>query len=303
MTADLQPATDAPRRVETADQFVAWFADVVGHLNPKRWGRHNEIDRVGFELPRMPKMNLHTLTALLALPEANEMIRAKCNHCETTFECRRIVAPFVACDACIEKHQTDAAMERHRKWWEHVCPERFRKTDVAMSSFPKAIWQEAKAAYDANPKQSFFLYGPTGTCKTRVGMLLLKRALVRHDSKVGVLWPEKLSTLKSTFETTVFDRYAEYDYLLLDDTLLTACREPKLVETVKQLIDVRMRHERPFIVTSQIGQEEELKEGKEFGEAKAADIERIKALMRRLREECKVIGFAEAKPKEGESAF
>ncbi len=292
-------ATVEERPVETLEQTIARLADVIGHLNPKRWGKHDEIDRVAFELPSLPRMNVHTLAALTKHPLANEMVRVKCNHCPTTFECRRIVAPFVACDACIEKATHDEKMKLHQRYWEHVCPERFRKTDPKHKDFPLAVFKDLRKE---DPKKSLFLYGPTGTCKTRVGMLLLQHHLVR-DQRVGVLWPEKLRSLVQGFDNSTFDQYANYDVLLMDDVLLSACRESKLVDVVKQLIDVRMRHERPFIITSQIGQEDELKEGKEFGEAKSADLERIKAVLRRLREECKVVSFATAKPAEGETAF
>ena len=255
---------------------------------------HKEMDFFG--------CSISNLAAVLADPYSQEVIEAKCHHCDTMLQCRRIVSPFVACDPCIEKHVHDEKMKRYQKYWEHVCPERFRETDLNHVEFPKAIYAELKQLMTANPSQSFFLYGPTGSCKTRLGMLLLKRALL-NDRHVGVLWPEKLATLKESFgETKTFDRYAEYETLLLDDTLLTACREPKLTETLKQLVDVRMRHNRPFIITSQIG-EEGFKSGKEFGELKEADIERISALVRRLREECKVVSFAKAAPKKGESAF
>jgi hypothetical protein len=301
--------TDAPAIVENAapsetlEQSIARLADIIGGLNPKRWGKHEEIDRVKFELPRMPGMNMHTLSALLELPEANEVIQAKCNHCETTVECRRVVAPFVACNACIQKHTDDAAVERHRKYWESVCPKRFIDTDTKREDFPLAIYNAEKKRLSENPSQSFFLFGPTGSCKTRVAMLLLKLNLHWWNKRVGVLWPEKVRMMSQGFETTVFDHYAAFDVLVMDDVLLTACRESKLVDAVKQLVDVRMRENRPFIITSQIGTEEDLTEAKEFGDAKNADQERIKALLRRLREECRVVSFAKAEPKEGEEKF
>lgn len=295
------PVVERPH--ETLEQSIMRLAELVGKMNPTRSNQIAALDLVGFELPRLPKMNVHTLAALLQLPGANEVITATCNHCAAPIECRRVVAPSVACDACIEKHVTEEKMKRYQRYWETVCPERYRATQTDHEDFPAPIYADLRKIQKENPSQSFFLYGPTGSCKTRVGMLLLKRAMLA-DGYVGVLWPEKLATLKESFgETKAFDRYATFDTLLLDDTLLTACREPKLTETLKQLIDVRMRHNRPFIITSQIGSEEDVAGGKEFGEAKAADLERIKALLRRLREECKVVNFAKAEPKEGESKF
>jgi DNA replication protein DnaC len=259
------------------------------------------VDLLGCSVGQLP--------ALIADPHSQEVVTVKCNdgrhrraRCDTDITCTHIVSVFVACDACREKAISDEANERHRKYWEAVCPERYRLTDLNHADFPKAIYGDCRKLMADNPSQSFFLYGPTGTCKTRLGMMLLKRAL-HADNRVGVLWPEKLATIKESFgETRTFDRYADYDTLLMDDTLLTACREPKLTEALKQLIDVRMRHNRPFIITSQIG-EEGFKSGKEYGELKDADIERIDALIRRLREECRVVSFAKPEPKAGETAF
>jgi len=196
-------------------------------------------------------------------------------------------SPFVACDPCIERITHATEMKHYQKFWEHIVPARYRETDLDHKDFPKAIWLQLKRDDIATPGQSYFLYGSTGKCKTRIAVLLCKQAMLRNQH-FGILWPEKLSTLKSGFDTATFDRYAEYDVLLCDDSLLTACREPKLVDSLYQLIDVRMRHNRPMIVTSQIG-EEDMIDGKEFGQAKAADIERIKALIRRLRETCKIV--------------
>ena len=138
--------------------------------------------------------------------------------------------------------------------------------------------------------------------KTRLALLMIRRAMMKNKW-VGVLWPEKLRSLTQGFDNTTFDHYAAYDVLLMDDPLLTACRESKLVDAVKMLVDVRMREKRPTIFTSQIGTEEELSDGKEFKEAKAADMERIKATLRRIKDSCKVITFAKAVPADGEAAF
>jgi DNA replication protein DnaC len=306
MSAEAPTAPATSRPAETLEQSLVRLTDCVGHLNPKRWGKHAEIARTPFELPRMLPMNVYTLAALVQLPEANEVITAECNQCHEPIECRRIVAPFVACDPCIKKAKDAVAMEKHRRHWEATCPELYRKTDTKHADFPLAVWNQVKADFDANPGQSFFFFGPSGTAKTRTGMLLLKRALLRRNVELAVIWPEKLPNLtQRAFDNaeTYFDRMAKVGLLLLDDALLTACREPKLMDAVKLLLDARMRVELPTVFTSQIGSEEDLTQGKEYGEAKGADVERIKALLRRLREKCKVVNFSKVEPKEGEGSF
>lgn len=292
--------TEQAQRVESLAQSINRLADVMGGLSPRRWGRHDEIDRIRMDVPGIGPLDMHTLAALVAHPEANEIVTAKCNHCERTVETRRIVAPVVACDACLEKKTAAARMDRYRKYWEHVCPAAYRTTDLEKIPQGKAAYREAKKLLapqvDGNGEQvispipSFFLFGPTGTGKTRVAFLLLKLCLLR-DQSIGVLWPEQLPRLRNNFDHSAFDRAAGYDVLLLDDSLLTACREPKLVEVLKQLVDVRMRENRPMIFTSQIGGEG-METGKEYGEATQADLQRVEALIRRLRETCKVIPFS-----------
>lgn len=278
-----------PKEFEPLERSIARLADAIGLLHPDRRHRVEEIDGVRLTIPGWPEMNAHVLAEFVKLPACNEVILAKCNHCDAQVETRRMVAPFVACDPCIERIISGEKLAANRDIWERICPERFRQTDVNHPDFPKAVYEDLKKT--AGTKQSLFLFGPTGSSKTRVGMLMLKRALLR-DQRVGVLWPEKLHLLTKGYDNALFDRYAEYDALLMDDTLLTACRESKLLDTVKLLLDVRMRHERVTIFTSQIGTEDEIAGGKEFGEAKPADLERIAAIIRRLRESCVVVSFA-----------
>lgn len=283
---------------ETLPQSITRFADAVATLNPRISGRIRLLSHVTLDFF---DCMVQDLGVAVESAYANELVEQKCHHCEAVLTCRRIVAPFVACDECISKHRQAERLEHHRRYWEHVCPERYRDTDTKHADFPRAIYAEL-VRDEADAGKSFFLIGPTGRGKTRVAMLLLKRALVRRDAHVGVLWPEKISTLRSNFDTVAFDNYAGFDVLLCDDALLAAVREPRLLEMIKQLVDVRMRHKRPTIFTSQIG-EAGLKSGKEFGELKQSELDRIDALIRRLREVCQVVSFGEAKPAEGEAPF
>lgn len=256
--------------------------------------------------------SMKELADALRSPEANEIIESKCNHCGTPLRCMRVIKNVVACAACIAKDRKATVMQRADKVWNRVCPDRFKKTDIKHKEFPASIhealikdfqwhYEVSEEGHDGPkvviPPQSLFLYGPTGTSKTRVAMLLLESALVQGRS-IGVLWPEKVRSLTQGYDSSTFDLYASYDVLLMDDCLLTACRESKMIDAIKMLVDVRQREERPMIITSQIGTEDELKDAKEFGDAKTADIERIKALLRRLREDFRVVPFAQSKPAE-----
>lgn len=252
--------------------------------------------------------SMDVFSLMMEQPDSNNLVSIRCRYCGEPIQCRYVMSPFVSCDKCIEDVLYKQRIEFYREYWERVCPINYRETNVHFkadrpdqSDFPLAIWEEYRLIDKAKPGQNFFLYGPSGTGKTRVAFLLLKAALLRGN-RVGVLWPEKLSTLKTSFKTDVFDHYANYDVLLLDDALLTACKESDMVDSLKMIVDVRMREKRPMIFTSQIG-ETGVQDGKQYGEVKSSDLERIAALMRRLREACTVISFAKAIPKDGEQPY
>lgn len=281
---------------EPLEQSITRLADAVGLLNPRQSGRVRTVDRVTLDFFGC---SMADLAAIIASPHAQELVEAKCHHCEAMIPTARIVAPFVACQDCINRLGNESKLKRYKAYWETICPERFRHTEVTHADFPRTIWEGIKR--DDVGGQSYFLIGPSRTGKTRIAFLLLKLALLR-DQYVGVLWPEKIQSLKSNFDTVTFDKFAAYDVLLFDDALLTACREAKLLESVKQLLDVRMRHNRASIFTSQIA-EAGVKSGKEFGDLKEADLQRIDALILRLREDCKVVSFATAVPGQDEAPF
>lgn len=247
--------------------------------------------------------SMKKLVKLLSSPEANEIVDTKCNHCGKPLRCMRVIQNVVACDACREKNDHDNRMRKCADYWEHVCPEGFRNTDDKYPGFPAAAYRDALTKIKADDwKKSVFLFGPTGSGKTRVAFLILKQTLVQTGKSVGVLWPEEIAGLKTHFDSSKFDRFAKYEALLFDDSLLTACREPKLLDTIKQLVDVRMRHNRVNIFTSQIAADG-VKQGKDFGKADSTDLERIEALFRRISDTSIVVNLGTAIPQQDERPF
>ncbi len=229
---------------------------------------------------------LFQLNSLITCAHAQELVLATCSHCPTIVTCARIVAPFVACDPCITRINRERELDAARDYWLRVCPASFRATDTQHPMFPRSIHTRVQAL-DLN--KSLFLYGPTGTCKTRIAMLRLKAAVLKGKD-VKIIWPEQLESYKGYTAETKFEAIASFDMVLLDDPLITACRETRLADTLKHLVDILMRHDRTLIVTSQIGEEDFLS-GNTYGELKPADRERGAAIMRRLKEKCEVIAF------------
>jgi hypothetical protein len=289
MSATLQAPVSPPESIERS---IVRLADAVGSLNPRRSGRIVSIGDI---------TEVQAFASILNVRNGGDMLDAACPHCGKVVPCARVVLTVSAeswgCDECRDAAQKRHDTERIKKLWDKICPELYRKTDPNHPEFPKAIYDDVRKG---DPLQSLFLYGPTGSCKTRVGMRLLRSHLISGHS-VSVIWPHQLRTLTQGYDNSAFEACLGVDVLLLDDALLTACRESKLVDCVKMLVDARMMRERRTIITSQIGSEDDIAKGKEFGEAKSADVERIKALLRRLREKFRVVPFIKAKA--GQGAF
>ncbi|MBS0328258.1 MAG: ATP-binding protein [Proteobacteria bacterium] len=197
-----------------------------------------------------------------------------------------------ACDACRAKWEEKEANDLKKKKWEALCPSSFLDTDTKHAGFPRRQYAQLK---DWVGERSLFFHGPSGQGKSRLAVLLMKRAL--HLGKtVGILWPWDIKTLAQNYDST-FDSYSKVPVLLVDDPFLKVCRESKLVDVLKDLIDRRMLNEKVTIFTSQIATSSDMTGAKEYGEASNADIERIDAILRRLKESCEILQFLPDQPK------
>ncbi len=192
----------------------------------------------------------------------------------------------MACDPCIARITAEQAIAAKREYWLTRCPKLYLNTDINHREFPREIY---KATKDTPLDKSLLFLGPSGTCKTRVAMLRMKAALVA-GLQIKFIWPEQIEQFKGYDSERRLEGLASWGMVLLDDPLLTACREPKLADTLKNIIDILVRHQRPFIVTSQIG-EEDFMSGNTYGDLKASDRERGLAIMRRLKEYCTIVHF------------
>lgn len=239
-----------------------------------------------------------------------EIVDSECSQCSVPLRCSRFTAGKVACDVCIEKAKDAAQAERHEKYWsqEHICPHgsSFRDTDPKHAGFPKAQYEATK---NYSGEESFFFFGPTGKGKSRLAMHLLKRCLFKYNRFVGVIWPEDLKHACKSFDRKdEIARWGKFDVLLMDDSLLTGAQDEKMTDFLKDLLDYRTRHGRHQIITSQIGGDDYEQQMKKYAEARGievtpADRRRVEALLRRLREGCRVISFADLTPKNGEEPF
>lgn len=250
-------------------------------------------------------------------PEAVEMIEIECHGrprlnnsgekltgripCPTKdrFKVMRIFSTSTACDGCREAYLEDTRIASCRSFWEAACPADLRATDPnypgdaakGIPPFPTALYQNLRSTWKFD--ESLFLFGPSGSAKTKTGALLMKRALLAGKD-IGFLWPEELKdAAQSRFDRLKLLRgFAARDVLMLDDALMTGAQDEKITDFLRDLIDLLIRNGNHFIITSQVGEADYSEAADKFGKATSADKERIAAIFRRIREKCRVVPFA-----------
>lgn len=253
------------------------------------------IDLFGKDFPSLAISQIGTLDT--SVPELKEPVTVTCHKCgKATFTIPRFMVPFTACEACCAEWEKNERNELCRKHWERICPVDLRTTDTKHPDFPAAIYKENRS-YTGT--ESLFLFGPTRKGKTRVGMLLLKRALLAGKS-VGIMWPEDLKSKAKSFNDRLrfLHEYAAYDVLLMDDCMLTGAQDEKIADFLKDLVDLMQRHGRHMIITSQIGGAEYMQQAEKWlrpgDKLSTADSDRIDALWSRIRERFRVVPFVQS---------
>lgn len=264
-----------------------------------------------FGTDQVGEIGIHDLAWLHRNPDAaaREVIDCACSHCGAPLKAMRLFSQLTGCDECREKYLEEERMNACKSRWEEACPRDLRATDPKfpgdparnIPAFPAAIYKDLRATWTFN--ESLFLYGPSGSAKTRTAALLLKRALLAGKD-IGFLWPEELKDAAQSRDRLKHLRsYAARDILLMDDAMLTGAQDEKVSSFVKELIDMLMREQHHFIITSQIGGEDYNEQADKFGNLTKADKERIAALWRRIKEKCRVVPFVQATAAAGEATF
>lgn len=237
-----------------------------------------------------------SIAEIATLPEKHphlvQEIGVRCQHCNTNWYMSTVfMAPFTGCDDCREKAIEEDMLQKCRKYWEEICPRELRETSIKHEDFPLGVYRQHKG-YDGN--KSLFLYGPSGEGKTRTGAMLIKRALLKGKT-VQFLWPEELKSFaKSQHDRLRYiHQYGSYDVLMMDDALLTGAQDERIADFLKDLIDFMQRHQKHMIITSQIGGDDYMEQANKFDNLTKTDLERIQALLRRIRERFEVIPFVE----------
>jgi len=256
------------------------------------------------DCPLAPFGNL-TMAGLGALTDpkhpAAQIVDTKCSVCGKPLQAMRFFAAITACDECCDKVKLEWKLEQHRDYWHSICPPGFRDTKTTHPQFAKAQYDQLK---DYVGTENLLFYGPTRTGKTRLALHLLKRLLLTQGLYVGVVWPEQLKEAKHIMNRLQrIEELGRVKILLLDDALLTGAQDERLSDFLKDLIDYRLRQQHATIITSQIGSEDYIEQAGKFDQPTKADLQRIKALLARIKESYRILSFASAKPTSEEIGF
>jgi DNA replication protein DnaC len=236
-------------------------------------------------------IQMSTLSFLKDHPEheAMQLVDCVCSKCGAPIQAIALFASLTACDPCREKWEREQRENVAIEHWRKICPPSFEDTDVTHAGFPRAQFD---LLADYLGTESLIFLGETGTGKTRLAMLMLRRCLFQRKAYVGVLWPEELKASKWTKDHLgMIQKWAIFDLLLFDDSLLTGAQDERIAEFLKDLLEVRARSKKPFILTTQIGGDEVKDQAAKFGDITAADLKRIEALNRRITETARMIPF------------
>ena len=273
--------------------------------------------------PMLGGISIAGLAYLRAHPECEAMNRVSfpCSKgCGAWIEGPYFFAAVTACDACRAAREKADKLDQAKTYWEALCPQSFRETKKDHPGFPRAQYAATRAwpktrellvdDVPTTPRrfvlddESLFFYGPSGKGKSRLGMWLLKRCLVRFEA---ARWRHVAGATEGGEERARYARmdqhWGKYDLLLMDDALAATASDGRIAEAFKDLLDYRLRFNRRNIVTSQIEESDVEQQFDKFGKSTKADKEMIKALWRRLRESSRVVSFADAVPTTGQEAF
>ena len=267
---------------------------------------HIPVQRVGDlhafrDMGNMPDLSIAGLASLRGNPDAMKMVPTKCNKCDCDIEAPNWTRFSCVCDKCREEIRLADITEKVSKYWAAICPPAFLDTKKDHPNYPKAQDTELREWLGG---ESLLMFGPSGAGKTRLAMQLLYRCLLVRTMKVGVLWPEQLKSTKWSHDRLeLTQKWGSYEVLLMDDALLTGAQDEKIADFLKDLIDYMMRYKRIWIITSQIGGSDYEEQLEKFGEATKADKERVKALLRRIRDQSRVVPFVPVVPAAGEQNF
>jgi len=239
-----------------------------------------------------------------ALCEQTDMIEVKCHGLPVKDEygrirgreqCSNIVtlprgqAKFagdsLCCDACCKAYDHARRVEACRDEWQRWMrenAERYNDFSTEHELFNAEAWKVAKKV---PVSKNLILYGPTGTGKTFLMLQKLKAGLW-HGKRPVVLWADQLKRLtQQRYVGRDIQPYEEAGILGLEELFGEDSAREAYTSFIRNLIDVRLRLNRPTIITTQLTSKDVAGEMNKYDNETKADSERREAILRRIKQD------------------
>ena len=242
--------------------------------------------------------------------EPTNPIASTGDYCEITINCpvcskeitavKQLVKEYgkPVCRECSEewerKHSSAAnRAEQLEQDWRHKVGAEYAELDEQNPQYAEAMAKLINAASMKQP-ESLFVLGPTGSCKTRIMCEYLKGWHLRNRD-VDIMWSldlKETASMSGSRKFTQIRRYAEVGVLGMDDPFFTAVHDDRVVDMIKETIDMRLRERLPTVITSQLGSREIIQAAHKWAERESTT-QAIQALLRRLYEVCTPVKLGE----------
>ena len=206
---------------------------------------------------------------------------------------------FPYCQECCDKHSENKRIEQLRDKWHRLCPKSYRDTDRDRDDWNASAY---KAIADSPMNASFFVFGDSDTCKTRMGLERIKRALLVRPGKdgkgllsVSVKFEEdleekpKLLTMKEWV-----DGMCKSDVGLFDNMLEVGIGDERKAKLCHWIIDKRLREGKATIITSRIALDDLQDEaaerfGPNRGSTKKGLHKRVESIVSKIQQRFKLV--------------
>jgi len=247
-----------------------------------------------FELVSGGSIDITATSIMNARDDFGEQVYVRCRNCAA--KCVHHVdlvahwgAQPIVCEKCSREFD-----ERFAQQDEHSGGKRLARWQEICGVYAQNSWRNqqfrqsmSKVREKWDGTKSLIIRGETGVAKTRCMCEALGEHYKRGEN-VLVLFSEDIREAASSGQArwAKLRDWSQVDLLGIDDPFFSGMASENQIAFVKDLIDRRQRHDKKFIITTQIGGAEIAEANNKYKNTDKSSMEQVNALVRRLREQC-----------------